>query len=75
MWSAMSLSALIVKPAGREFGFVDNRNRRSSRGNGGFFVGSIGPSRLGRKNRRKEKRESERKAVKTKRMKGKDLIL
>jgi len=36
-----------------------------------FFIGSIGPSRLGRKNRRKEKE----KAVKAKRMKGKDVIL
>jgi len=51
----VSLSVPSVKQAGREFGFVDDLSRRSSRGNGGFFVGSIGPSRLGRKNRRKEK--------------------
>ena len=38
---------------------MDNRSRRSSRGNGGFFIDSIGPSRLGRKNRRKEKGEKE----------------
>ena len=67
----MSLSGPGVKQASLEFGFVDNGSRRSSRGNDGFFIGSIGPSRLGRKNRRKEKE----KAVKVKRMKGKNVIL
>jgi len=71
----VSLSVPSVKQAGREFGFVDDLSRRSSRGNGGFFVGSIGPSRLGRKNRRKEKTKSKPKAVKTKCMKGKNVIL
>jgi len=36
-----------------------------------FFIDSIGPSRLGRKNHRKEKE----KTVKAKRMKGKNVIL
>jgi len=67
----VSLSGPGVKQASLELGFVDNGSRRSSRGNGGFFIGLVGPSRLGRKNRRKEKG----KAVKTKRMKGKDVIL
>lgn len=67
----MSLSGPGVKQASLEFDFVDNGSRRSSRGNDGFFIGSIGPSRLGRKNRRKEKE----KAVKTKRMEGKNVTL